>query len=146
MFKNLLHLCQFKQHWFRNLLGLLAHLHRVPHQILDLLHLQIDHLLHLQIDHLPHLQIHLKTRHLQIHLRTHHFLNCHLSLHLQNHLSLHQLVRVKLVPQIPIQQFDLLLEQDRLEFYLIQDFKQVKFLKYLKHQHFKKAKVRLYIS
>ena len=137
MFKNLLHLCQFKQHWFRNLLGLLAHLHRVPHQILDLLHLQIDHLLHLQIDHLPHLQIHLKT---------HHFLSFHLSVHLQNHLSLHQVVRVKLVRKILIQQFDLLLEQDRLEFYLIQDFKQVKFLMCLKHQHFKKAKVRLYIS
>jgi hypothetical protein len=95
--ENLLHLCQVKQLWFQNLLSLLAHLHLTPRQILNL---QID-LLHLQIDHHPHRQIQLEPDHL---------LHFHLILHLQNHLSLRQLVQAKLATQILFQQFDLLLE------------------------------------
>ena len=129
MSQNLLNLCQVGLIWSQNLLSLLVDLHQALHRILDLHHLKIDHL--------PHLQIQLKPDHL------HHY---HLILHLQNHPSLHQLVQVKPVPQILIQQFDHLLKQDQLKFYLIQDFMQFMFLKHLKRLHFKKSVVRLYIS
>jgi hypothetical protein len=125
LFQNLLKLCQIKQLWFQNLLSLLAHLHRALHQILDLhhlLHLQISHHpLHLLIDPHPHLQIQLD-----------HLLHYHLILHLRNHLILDQLVQVRLVPHSLTQQFDLLLEQDQLKFYLIQNFLQLRFLNCLK--------------
>ena len=124
MSQNLLNLCQVELLWSQNLLSLLVHLHQALHRILDL-------------HHLSHLQIQLKPDHL------HHY---HLILHLQNHPSLHQLVQVKLVPQILIQQFDHLLKQDQLKFYLIQDSMQFMFLKHLKRLHFKKSVVRLYIS
>jgi len=118
LFQNLLHLCQVKQCWSQNLLSLLVHFHQAPHQILDL---KIDHLPGLRIrlkpHHLRHLQNHL--RHLQIRLKPH-----HLNLDLQN--PLHQLVQGKLVPQT--QQFDLLLKQDQVKFFLIQNFMQFSFL------------------
>ena len=120
MFQNLLNLCQVELLWSQNLPSLLAHLHQAIHRILDLHHLQIDHLPHLQIDHLRHLQ----TDHLS-HLQTDHLLHYHL--------TLDQLEQAKLVVQTLTHQFEFLLEQNQLRFYLIQDFKKFKFLNHLKH-------------
>ena len=136
MFQNLLNLCQVELLWSQNLPSLLAHLHQAIHRILDLHHLQIDHLPHLQIDHLPHLQIdhlpHLQIDHLR-HLQTDHLSHLQTDHLLHYHLTLDQLEQAKLVVQTLTHQFEFLLEQNQLRFYLIQDFKKFKFLNHLKH-------------